>query len=184
MLRHCMLVRMFDVFVPFAPCHTPQRRLKVNGTEVDVCRVCFGIYHHRADSRFTLSQWETALLCNDVSHWLGINVESALHHICWVDGDRDVEFVFITLRPRQNGSHFAADIFKCIFLNENVWISLMISLKFIAKVWINNIPSYVQRMDWCWPGNKPLSETMIVSLLTHICITWPQWVYSKLSWKV
>ena len=26
----------------------------------------------------------------------------------------------ITLRPRQNGRHFADDIFKCIFLNENV----------------------------------------------------------------
>ena len=29
-----------------------------------------------------------------------------------------------TLRPRQNGRHFAEDIFKCIFLNENVWIVL------------------------------------------------------------
>ena len=25
-----------------------------------------------------------------------------------------------TLRPRQNGRHFADDIFKCIFFNENV----------------------------------------------------------------
>ena len=32
----------------------------------------------RADSRFAPSQWETALLCNDVSHWLGANLESAL----------------------------------------------------------------------------------------------------------
>ena len=27
-----------------------------------------------------------------------------------------------TLRPRQNGRYFPDDIFKCIFLNENVWI--------------------------------------------------------------
>ena len=33
---------------------------------------------YRADSRFAPSQWETALLCNDVSHWLGTNLESAL----------------------------------------------------------------------------------------------------------
>ena len=33
---------------------------------------------HRADSRFVPSQWETALLCNDVSHWLGANLELAL----------------------------------------------------------------------------------------------------------
>ena len=26
---------------------------------------------YRADFRFAASQWETALLCNDVSHWLG-----------------------------------------------------------------------------------------------------------------
>ena len=30
----------------------------------------------RADSRFAPSQWETALLCNDVSNWLGANLES------------------------------------------------------------------------------------------------------------
>ena len=33
---------------------------------------------HRADARFAPSQWETALPCNDISHWLGTNLESAL----------------------------------------------------------------------------------------------------------
>ena len=33
---------------------------------------------HRADSRFAPSQWETVLFCNDVSHWLGASLESAL----------------------------------------------------------------------------------------------------------
>ena len=33
---------------------------------------------YRADSRFVPSQWETPLLCNDVSHWLGTNIESAV----------------------------------------------------------------------------------------------------------
>ena len=47
--------------------------------------------------------------------------------------------VFNTLRPRQNGRHFADDIFKYIFLNENAWISLKISLKFVPKGPINNI---------------------------------------------
>ena len=31
-------------------------------------------------------------------------------------------------------------------------------------------------MAWCWPGNKPLSEPMVVSLLMHICFPQPQWV--------
>ena len=76
--------------------------------------------------------------------------------------------LIITLRPRQNGSHFADDIFKCIFLNENATISLKISLKFVPKVRINNIPALVQIMVWRRPGDKPLSEPMMVSLLTHI----------------
>ena len=36
--------------------------------------------------------------------------------------------MFNTLRPRQNGRHFADDIFKCIFLIENAWIPIKNSL--------------------------------------------------------
>ena len=84
--------------------------------------------------------------------------------------------LFNPLRPRQNGRHFSDAIFKCIFLNENVWISLEILQKFAPEVWINNIPSLVQIMAWRRPGNKQLSEPMMVSLLMHICVTQPQWV--------
>ena len=52
----------------------------------------------------------------------------------------------------------ADDIFKCIFMNENAWISLKISLKFAPEVRINNIPALVQVLAWC---NKPLSEPML-----------------------
>ena len=81
-----------------------------------------------------------------------------------------------TLRPKQNGRRFADDTFKRIFLNENVRISIKISLKFVPKGPINNIPALVQIMAWCRSGDKPLSEPMMVSLLTHICVTRPQWV--------
>ena len=50
---------------------------------------------------------------------------------------------FNKLMPRQNGHHFADDIFKCIFLNENVWIPIKISLKFVPKGPINNMPALV-----------------------------------------
>ena len=81
-----------------------------------------------------------------------------------------------TLKPRQNGRRFADDVFKCIFLNENIWISIKISLKFVPKSPVNNIPALVQIMAWRRPGDKPLSEAMMASLLTHICITRPQWI--------
>ena len=81
-----------------------------------------------------------------------------------------------TLRPRQNGRHYPDDIFKCNFLNENVWISIKIWLKFVPGGPNNNFPALVQIMAWRRPGDRPLPELMMVSLLTHICITRPQWV--------
>ena len=56
---------------------------------------------------------------------------------------------------------------KCKILTKMSW-------KFVFKVAINNIPSLVQIMAWCWPVDKPLSELMMVRLLMHICVTGPQ----------
>ena len=83
-----------------------------------------------------------------------------------------------TMRPRQNGRHFADDTFNRIFVNENVRISNNFSLKFVPKGPINHIPTLVQIMAWRRSGDKPLSESMLVSLPTHICVTRPQWVNS------
>ena len=81
----------------------------------------------------------------------------ASHHWCLASNIVLVN----TLRLKQNDPHFQ-DIFKCIFLNENVRILLKISLKFVTKVRINNIPALVQILAWCLPGDKPLSEPMMV----------------------
>ena len=70
-----------------------------------------------------------------------------------------------------------ADIFKCIFLNENKLILIKILLEFVLRGPIIKIPALVQIMVWHRPGYKPLSETVMVILLTHICGTWPQWVH-------
>ena len=75
------------------------------------------------------------------------------------------------LRPRQIVRYFADDIFKSIFLNENVWIPIKISLKFVPRGPINNILALVQLMAWRRPGDMPLSWPMMVRLPTHICVT-------------
>ena len=93
-------------------------------------------------------------------------------HDCWCPGSYDIN----SLRPRQNGRLFADDTFKRIFLNDNIRISTKTSLKFVPKGLINNIPALVLIMAWRRPGDKPLSEPMLVRSLTHICVTWPQWV--------
>ena len=48
--------------------------------------------------------------------------------------------------------------------------------KFVSKGLINYISALVQIMTWRRPGDKPLSEPMMVSLESHICVTLPQWV--------
>ena len=100
-----------------------------------------------------------------------------IHTDCYISKDT---FFINTLIPRQNGHHFADNIFKCIFLKENVWISLKISLMSVPKIQINSIPALVQMMAWHRLGDKPLSEPMMVSLLMHIFVTWPQWVNVQL----
>ena len=86
-----------------------------------------------------------------------------------------ISFRLNALRPRQNDRHFPDDIFRCIFLNGNIWISLNISLKFVPKDPINNIPVMVLIMARRRQGDKPLYEPIMVSLLTHICATRSQW---------
>ena len=83
-----------------------------------------------------------------------------------------------TLRPRQNGLHFAEHTFKHIFLNKNIRTSFKLSLKFVPRVPTNNI-QVVQIMTWHRSGDKPLSEPMMVRLPTNICVTRPQWVNSS-----
>ena len=87
------------------------------------------------------------------------------------DGEAPVRWAINTLRPRRNRRHFADDIFKCILLNENVLNSIKISLKFFPKGPINNNKALVQIMAWRRPGDKPLSEPRMESLLMHICVT-------------
>ena len=89
-----------------------------------------------------------------------------------------------TLRPRRTGQNFAGtdDIFKCIFLNENVRIK--ISLNFVPKGQINNISALVQIMAWCRAGDKPISETSMVILATHICVTRPHRVNFTQRWNI
>ena len=65
------------------------------------------------------------------------------------------------IEAETRGRHFADDTFKCIFFNENVGITIKISLKFVPNGPINNIPTVVQIMAWRHPGDKPLSEPMI-----------------------
>ena len=66
------------------------------------------------------------------------------------------ETLLNTLRPRQNGCHFAEDILNCISWNEYIWISNKVSSKYVLLWLIDNISAM-------WP--------------THTGVTQLRWVY-------
>ena len=55
----------------------------------------------------------------------------------------------------------ADDIFRCIFMNENICILIRNSLKFVPWRPINNKPALVQVLAWRQTGDKPLPEPML-----------------------
>ena len=62
----------------------------------------------------------------------------------------------------QYGRHFADDIFKSIFVNDNFFIVINILLKFAPKGPIDNNSALVQTMAWRRIGDKPLSEPVLI----------------------
>ena len=114
---------------------------------------------HQATSHYLSQCWPTSLSPYDITRpqWVK-QLTSCTHGQCYRKGScgatadplkgyvmLDV-ICFNTLRPKQNGGNFADDPFKCIFFNETVGILIKISLKFVPKGPINNIPALVQIM--------------------------------------
>ena len=103
--------------------------------------VCTAL-EYKADSRLAPSQIDTSLQRNAVFHWLDVNLEnghqcSCYRYCCtqwwWAISKHNTGYkirydILNSSPPRQHSRHFVDDIFRCIFLNENVWISIQVSL--------------------------------------------------------
>ena len=96
--------------------------------------------------------------------------------------EASIPYTINKLTPRQNGRHFADDIFKYIFFNDNLWVSIKMPLNFSCKGTNNTIPSLDQIIAWRRSGDKPLSESMMARFQTHICVTQPQSVNTVSYW--
>ena len=141
---------------------------RILGSSNEVTKTTFINYFFAPQAYLNLSEMKAILIAKGMCILF-------LTHWQWKNG------VVNSLRLRQNGRYNAGDIFKCIFLKENVWILTKIPLKFVPKGRINNIPALVQIMAWRRPGDKPLSEPRMESLLMHICVTRPLWVNKKMT---
>ena len=84
--------------------------------------------------------------------------------------------MFHTLRARRYRRNFADDIF-----NDNVSIS--IKMFYSQGSNYKEIPALIHIMDWRRPGDKPLSQAMVIILLTHISVTRPQKVNNWTKWN-
>ena len=103
-------------------------------------------------------------------YWTALERHSAVFVFPW---HMHLSWVINTSRPRQNGRLFPDDILKCILLKENISISIG-----------SDLPALVKIMAWRRPGDKPLSEPMMVNLLTHISVTWRDCHFSFLKQRV
>ena len=125
--------------------------------------------------------------------WLWHSQKRLPHLIRVSSGQSSVLYVSVQVIVLESNIHFGcrwyihwswdkmAISLQTTYSNAFSWMKMYefpikISLKFVPKGSINNIPALVQIMAWRWPGDKPLSEAMMVRLLMHICVIQPQWV--------
>ena len=91
---------------------------------------------------------------------------------------RDID----SFRPWQHGWNFADKILNCIFLNGNIWIFIKISVKFVSKGTMNNIPAFAQimacqwqRSYWCIYMSLGLNELKALIYSSYQHYEWPTW---------
>ena len=91
-----------------------------------------GLTKHRHLNRLFNSQVRLEICVHDMYHGPGIRL--------WEAVQVGKEGCYLNSTPLgQNGRHFTDDMLKCIFLNENIWISNKISLKYVPWDLIDNV---------------------------------------------
>ena len=93
--------------------------------------------------------------------------------LSWLDVDHNFHFwmlsnmlvTMLTHIPLGKMANTLADeIFQRIFLNENIRISIKISLKFVPRGSNDNKSALVQVMAWCHTSDNPLPKEMLTQL--------------------
>ena len=131
---------------------------------------------HRVDSRFAPSQWGTALLCSNVSHWLVANRESALCH-------------FLEKRPQIVGS---TGMFKLteyelcqihdsdglIYCNLNFWLCFIIYFFMRQSVCVCDF----EIAAGChYRADSRLAPSQWETLLQNNVLSWLAWRKPRIS---
>ena len=86
-----------------------------------------------------------------------ISSTSGIHIQVWADPSVDIWHI----SRRQNGWNFSDNIFKCILVNENHFISIQISLKFVHKGSSYHKSALVQIKTWRQIADTPLLQPSV-----------------------
>ena len=104
---------------------------------------------HRVESRFAPSRWETALLCNDVSHWLGASIKLGLDYV--FSSGLVVRYIY----------SYSSRFLYCYCGNwafHDLTILHPIIFNALASLGFHDICSPVRFINICfWTGNPPSS---------------------------
>ena len=129
--------------------------------------------------------------------WFGTAHSSPIHHVCFTSTGVILRLMQCSVSEATLNNvgcltHWGRDkmaaIFQTTFSNAFSWMKMFkFRLRFhwslFSRCPISNIPALVQIMAWRRSAAKPLSEPMMVSLLTHIRVNRPQWVYNHTHLK-
>ena len=133
-------------------------------------------FHHRAVSKFASSQWEMALLCNDVSHWLGTGLDLIFDVSCsdlttW-EGTR---LVVPVMAAKQHAllTHWPLVLALLIGIFRSSHDN---ALRWMTQDLADDKSSLVQVMAWCHQATSHYLSQCWLSSLSPYGIAGPQWV--------
>ena len=122
-------------------------RASAGGHNIDQGSVCvFGLANDRRRYKVTASFIGWAHYQNEPCWWYELTMS--------------LRIPFNTLRSEQNSRHLADDIFKCVFVNENFWISNQMSLIYVPHGIIHNTSVMALRLT----VNKPFPVPMLAKM--------------------
>ena len=123
---------------PYLPCVSVAGRALLAGYPRIIGSHC-SITNHRTNSWFVPSQWETALLCNGIFHWLGENLESALNYDIILQAT--MWLLCFKLTPILPSHEDKLWDLSCLYFGENLrWI------------WQQQLQKFLQPKSWNRPN--------------------------------
>ena len=118
-------------------------------------------------------------VCQNVGHFCS-DLSVLWDHLIFIMGSQYWENNIFILTLSPDSTHKIKDLYEfhqvsMIFHGTSiVQLSLLVLYNYTSIIEAES--TQTQIMAWRQPGDKPLSEPLMVNLLTHICVTRPQWV--------